>query len=224
MYEKNWWKKNEPEMNLGFYKEFADELIRVLSPYSQIDPHSKILEIGSGAAGIITHINSMYKFAIDPLEDYYSSVQSFADYRDKTVLYQKAVGEDLPFENEFFDFIIMDNVLDHCNDPVKVFSEIKRVLRRNGYLYLRQNIYHKWGQLMRSLMELFLIDKGHPHTFTRYNLENLIQKFDFNIILTKRTGYFQSWKREILSKRIIDKIKALIFVNRDKTTFILKKR
>jgi len=119
--------------------------------------------------------------------------------------------------------IIIDNVLDHCDNPIEVLKEIKRVLKKNGILYFRQNTYHFWGRFIRIIMEFFLIDKGHPHTFSKNILERTFKQLGFSILYKDSNGYFSTWKWEIKSKRIIDKIKAVLLVNRDKYTLILKK-
>jgi SAM-dependent methyltransferase len=43
----------------------------------------------------------------------------------------------LPFKDESIDVIIFKNVLEHVKDPTKALSEIKRVLKKNGYLYVK---------------------------------------------------------------------------------------
>jgi len=91
-YEKNWWLNKVDTIYLDFYKNFAVEIIDLLKPHIEIIRETKILEIGSGAAGIITHIPSDYRYAIDPLENFYASIQRYKDYRDKQVFYQTAVG------------------------------------------------------------------------------------------------------------------------------------
>jgi len=222
-YERNWWLNKAETIYLEFYKNFAVEIIDLLKPYIEIQKETKILEIGSGAAGIITHLPSDYRFAIDPLEDFYASIPRYKNYRDKKVFYQTALGESLPFKSEQFDLIIMDNVLDHCDNPTQVLNEMKRVLKKNGILYFRQNTYHLWGRMIRNIMEFFLIDKGHPHTFAKKNLDKIFNQFGFKILYKNRDGYFATWKWEIKSKRLIDKIKAILLVNRDKYTLVLKK-
>ncbi|MPM71832.1 hypothetical protein SDC9_118803 [bioreactor metagenome] len=174
--------------------------------------------------GILTFLNeSKSRFAIDPLEDYYSSVSEFVAKRDSSVMYYKAKGENIPFENKTFDLIILDNVLDHCEDPVLVLDEINRVLGEKGIIYFRQNTYNCYGKFMRSLMELFIIDKGHPFTFTKRKLKRMFAKYDLKITHKNRIGYFPAWWGELTSKTIKDKIKAFLFITRDKVTYVLRK-
>lgn len=222
-YEKSWWSNKVPEIDLEFYERFAGNVVSLLKPFFSITENTYVLEIGSGAAGIITYIESNHKFAIDPLENFYSSVQKYKSIRDSKVKYSTGKAEKLPYEEEYFDLIIIDNVLDHCENPDKVLLEMRRVLKSNGVIYFRQNTYHIWGKILRELIEMIKIDKGHPHTFMKKSLKKKFYKYDFQILEYRRTGYFNTWHREIRSKNFIDKIKGVLFINRDKTTYILKK-
>jgi ubiquinone/menaquinone biosynthesis C-methylase UbiE len=222
-YEKTWWNKRVAEIDLEFYERFAREVTDVLKPIIQITKDKFVLEIGSGAAGIITYIDSDHKYAIDPLENFYSSIPKYRSIRDNKVLYNMGMAEELPYEKSYFDLIIIDNVLDHCENPDLVLLEIQRVLKPGGIIFFKQNTYHLWGKLVREIMEKFKIDKGHPHTFMKKTLKKMFDKCNFKIIKYSRNGYFKTWRKEISSNRTIDIIKGLLFVNRDKTTYILKK-
>ncbi len=223
-YEKTWWDKRVSEIDFGFYKTFADELVRFSEEEFKISDETKILEIGSGAGGIITYLTqSKHRYAIDPLESFYFSQQSFLNQRDGEVIYSEEKGESLSFSDDQFDIVIMDNVLDHCENPNLVISEVKRVLKNGGYIYFKQNTYNYWGKFVRNIMELFVIDKGHPFTFTKNNLKKLIKGNDFTIIKHSRSGYLKTWKKEVTSPGAKNKTKAMLFVTRDKVTCLLKK-
>jgi SAM-dependent methyltransferase len=43
----------------------------------------------------------------------------------------------LPFADSRFDFVMSWSVFEHVSDPVRVFSEIHRVLRPRGYMFLQ---------------------------------------------------------------------------------------
>jgi SAM-dependent methyltransferase len=47
-----------------------------------------------------------------------------------------ATGEDLPFRDEEFDFVICTQVFEYLPDPHRVASEIRRVLRKGGYAFV----------------------------------------------------------------------------------------
>jgi len=222
-YEKNWWTSKVNELDLEFYERFAKDITAILQPYLKIEANTHILEIGSGAAGIITYLKSDYRYAIDPLENIYSSIEKFTRIRDKQVKYFNVKAEEISFEDNFFDLIIMDNVLDHCEDPAKVISQIQRVTKPGAIIYFRQNTYHAWGKFIRTAIEFLKIDKGHPFSFTKPELKKSFSHHKLEILYYNESGYMKTWLKEIKSKRIYDKIKAVIFATRDKTTFILRK-
>jgi SAM-dependent methyltransferase len=222
-YEKNWWENQKDSITIEFYKNFAEELKIVLNGILDIQKTTSILEIGSGAAGTITFIDSDNKYAIDPLEYFYSTVNEFTKDRDPRVNYFTAKGEDLPFDTHKFDLIIIDNVLDHCSDPEAVLSEMDRVLKKGGVIYFRQNTYHFWGIFVRTLMEKITFDKGHPFTFSKKQLQKLFKKFHFDTLKFSSNGYFSTWKNEFLTFKKKEMAKALLFATRDKTLYILRK-
>jgi SAM-dependent methyltransferase len=222
-YEHEWWKNKTQFIKAEYYRHSAEEVRKYFNQFGVIKSSTRILEIGSGAAGILTFLTeSSERYAIDPLETYYSSVQEFANMRDKEVKYSADKGEKLPFEKDTFDLLIVDNVLDHCERPELVMSEMKRVLKPEGIIYFRQNAYNLWGKTIREIMELFLIDKGHPFTFTKTDLRKLFDKFNFSALQSKHNGYFETWKRELTSGSMKDLVKALLFVTRDRITLLLK--
>src|SRR5689334_15172904 len=45
-------------------------------------------------------------------------------------------AQSLPFASESFDAVILNHSLEHITDPKAVLSEIRRVMRRPGYLYV----------------------------------------------------------------------------------------
>lgn len=222
-YEKSWWSNKVFEIDLEFYERFARDITSLLKPFISINKNTYVLEIGSGAAGIITYLESNYKYAIDPLESYYSTVPKYTAIKDSKIRYSTGMAENLPYDNTYFDLIIIDNVLDHCEKPNKVLQEMHRVLKLGGIIFFRQNTYHFWGKMVREIMEKFNIDKGHPHTFMKITLKKMFDKNNFKILSYSRSGYFKKWKKEISSTRKTDIIKEPILVNRDKTTYILKK-
>ena len=47
-----------------------------------------------------------------------------------------APGDNLPFSDESFDFVISSHVIEHFYDPIKAIQEWLRVIRRGGYVYM----------------------------------------------------------------------------------------
>ena len=53
-------------------------------------------------------------------------------------------GENIPFEDNYFDFIICTEVLEHCSNPSKLISEIYRVLKAKGRALI--TVPFIWGE------------------------------------------------------------------------------
>jgi len=223
VYEKDWWGSHISTIEPDFYLAYAKDLLQELNGILTIKEDTAILEIGSGAAGIITHLESKSRNAIDPLEDFYSSVPKFKEFRDEKVNYHQGKAEKLPFEKNQFELIIIDNVLDHCADILAVFQEANRVLKTGGIVYLRLNVYTRWGRLVRKIVEVLQIDPGHPHTFIRTSLLNQLRQFGFNVLKEKRQGFWNTWIAELKTIKIKELLKALSFSSPNKTMFVLEK-
>ena len=226
-YEHNWWVEFEASLSadydIEYYQLWAKNLIDDLNNYFEITNSTKILEIGSGAAGIISCLQSNIRFGVDPLEELFASIERFKKIRDPKVIYIAAKGEELPFPDSYFDIIIIDNVLDHCESPQRIVSEIYRVLKVSGIVYLRINTHHLWGYFVRKIMEKIIIDKGHPHTFLKSEIINMFTGNRFKLIHTEHEGYYLHWKKDWLSKELRQKIKAILFINADPFLACLKK-
>jgi ubiquinone/menaquinone biosynthesis C-methylase UbiE len=50
-------------------------------------------------------------------------------------------GENLPFKSESFDLVYSNQVIEHVKDPERCISEIFRVLKKDGILYIRAPDY-----------------------------------------------------------------------------------
>jgi SAM-dependent methyltransferase len=221
-YERNWW--NGYGTGIEWYHLFSEEVEHYTQPFLQINKNTKILEIGSGPAGALTFLQSDNKYAIDPLEDFFATKEEWVRLRDPRVNYQKGKGEALPYGNDFFDLIILDNVLDHCEDPVLVLDEISRVLNKDGIVFFRQSIYSWWGRSVRKIMELLAIDRGHPHTFGKRQLIDYFKEQRWGIKDHKETGYLNAWIEDARKMTPKGLAKALLFINHNRTLYILEKQ
>ena len=56
--------------------------------------------------------------------------------------FRVARGEDLPFEDDSVDVVVLNHIYEHVVDPEAVVADIHRVLRPGGLLYL--GVGHRW--------------------------------------------------------------------------------
>jgi len=220
-YEKGFW-ENHTDIDLEYFEVFASELQDDIASYLKLNNTSSILEVGSGALGLVSHLKGSTRVAIDPLDEYYRTIPAFKEARDTGVEYRTQKGEDIDDPDDTFDLVIMDNVLDHCEDPWKVLLQVQRVLKPGGVLYFRQNTFTRWGKFVRSVLELFKVDKGHPYTFTKDQIANWLQELSFTTRSYTDNGYLRAWGSDLTSGKLKSIARAILLSPRDTTLFIVQ--
>jgi SAM-dependent methyltransferase len=104
-----------------------------------IPPDARVLEVGSGAHGLIFFFDGAERVGVDPLADYYRELFPAWQSKARTLA---AFGESLPFEDSSFDLVLCDNVVDHAESPRRIVEEIARMLKPSGLLYFTVNFHH----------------------------------------------------------------------------------
>ena len=98
-------------------------------------------------------------------------------------------AEEIPFCNECFDSLLCIEVLEHLPEPEAAVKEMRRVLKKSGYIFisapqtwpLHYEPYDFWR-------------------FTKFGLQRLMKKNDFEIINIERMGGICS----LIGQRLID--------------------
>ena len=110
-----------------------------LEEYRQTKEHERVLEVGSGAHGLIFGFGGGVAVGLDPLAVQYRNLFPAWQSEAHTVA---AVGEQIPFGDDTFDVVLSDNVVDHAADPIGIMFELARVLKPGGLLYFTVNTHH----------------------------------------------------------------------------------
>jgi SAM-dependent methyltransferase len=111
----------------------------ILESFQPIEPGARVLEVGSGAHGLIFYFGAQHGIGVDPLAVSYRSLFPRWQSCAPTVA---AVGESLPFPDQSFDVVICDNVVDHAESPARIVRELARILAPGGLLYFTVNVHH----------------------------------------------------------------------------------
>jgi SAM-dependent methyltransferase len=100
---------------------------------------ARVLEVGSGAHGLIFSFGSANGVGVDPLAVHYASLFPVWQRNATTVA---AAGESLPFADGTFDLVLSDNVVDHAERPAAILAEMARVVAPEGLVYFTVNVHH----------------------------------------------------------------------------------
>ena len=109
---------------------------------------ARVLEVGSGAHGLIFFFGAGAGVGVDPLAVEYRALFPAWQGEAQTVA---AYGEALPFRDGSFDVVLSDNVVDHAEAPARIVSEMTRVLAPGGLLYFTVNVHHAVYSVAASL-------------------------------------------------------------------------
>ena len=122
-----------------------------LEKFQRITADARVLEVGSGAHGLIFFFGAQRGIGVDPLAHHYVKLFPAWQRRVATV---SAYGEALPFPDNSFDVVLSDDVLDYSEDPAAIIAEMARVLAPFGALYFTVNICHPVWNAGRMLREV----------------------------------------------------------------------
>jgi len=113
---------------LGFAMRYCH---RQLEKFNRKKKYSKVLEIGAGMAPHIVYLKHDY-------DEYFiaeTSSDALKFYKEmKNIKAYSYDGVNLPFENNFFDRIIISHCLEHINEPEKFLFEMMSKLKEGGIL------------------------------------------------------------------------------------------
>jgi SAM-dependent methyltransferase len=121
-----------------------------LERFREIDPEERVVEVGSGAHGLIFFFGARNGVGVDPLASQYASL--FPAWRNR-VSTIAALGETLPFPDQSFGVVLCDNVVDHAESPSGIVAELARILTDGGLLYFTVNVHHPiygWASHLHS--------------------------------------------------------------------------
>jgi len=121
-------------------KRSSRRVRELLETFQPIAPDARVVEVGSGAHGLIFYFGSTRGVGIDPLAVSYRSLFPRWQNCASTVA---AEGESLPFRDRSFDIVLCDNVVDHAESPARIVRELVRILVPGGLLYFTVNVHHR---------------------------------------------------------------------------------
>lgn len=132
------------------------------------DKKSRILEIGAGEGVMIATLkmNGFNALGIEPeLESVEKSNRLFSENNLGRDLIYNGFAEKLPFEDNYFDYVISYQVLEHVNSLDKTFQEIERVLNVGGMTF---NICPNYNSFYEGHYRLFMLPFMSKDSFKKY--------------------------------------------------------
>lgn len=135
------------------------------------------VEIGSGPFPSISLVKWKQAVAVDPLAEGYAAEDLIPKsvHADR-VTFLASTGESIPLGSGTADLVVLENCLDHVEDPALVMRECKRVLREGGHLWL-----------LVDLMDYR--DHMHPNPFSEASIRALLASEGFTTLRDRRSDH-----------------------------------
>lgn len=139
---------------------------------NNLDDNINILEVGCSLGGTLLYLKNKYKRANVYGIELNQSVCEIIKNIFPTIS-NDIENIDLPYEEDYFDYIIFADVLEHLKDPWKVLMNMKKYLKKDGYIIASiPNIMHI--QVINDLLkgnftylDAGILDKTHLRFFTQ---------------------------------------------------------
>jgi ubiquinone/menaquinone biosynthesis C-methylase UbiE len=109
--------------------------LRVLDQVAPISKNDVVVDVGCGSGNLTLHSAEKCKLAIgvDPSQtaiQFCNSIKS-----NEHSVFIPAAGDALPFPDEYADVVMMVEVIEHLDQPMKIISEISRILKKGGLIF-----------------------------------------------------------------------------------------
>jgi len=148
-----------------------------------VSPKSKILDIGCHDAKIKSFFDDPNYFGIDGDKKLIQDL-SKKGFQVKQVDLNK---QEMPFEKEEFDYVLLLDILEHVANPSKLLTEAKKKLNNSGKLIITlPNDYHLLNKIRfvfnKPLTEDPFAPYGHMHYFPIKLGKDFLLKHDLKII------------------------------------------
>ncbi|MEW6008549.1 MAG: class I SAM-dependent methyltransferase [Candidatus Omnitrophota bacterium] len=139
-------------------------LIRSLAGNLGIGASKKVLIIGCGSGDDI----AVYNHGVIASDLSFNAIK-LSRHRYPDNKYVVADCSYLPFKNNYFDFAICSEVIEHINSPIYLLSEVYRVLQENGALIITVPNWLSFFGVARKTLELLV---GHSITANNQPIDN----------------------------------------------------
>lgn len=180
-------KRNPLYFNAALYARYAimvEEIKRILAAEPEKRKTINLIDLGCGDGVQIHFINEFLKkevperdiFGIDVSED----ALAVARKKNSEGIFKNESVYTTSFEDNFFDFTVSSDVIEHVQDPQKMVDEAVRITKKGGYIIFGTPIKFTENPL----------DKMHVQEFFPSEFRKLFERNDIEIIRAAQSHPF----------------------------------
>jgi 2-polyprenyl-3-methyl-5-hydroxy-6-metoxy-1,4-benzoquinol methylase len=186
----------------GYYSNIRLDLIRLIPKNNEL----KVLEIGAAygetlsylkQTGLAKEVIGVDLFKDEQHPERYKPVDEF--------IFGDILNIDMSKYDNYFDLILLPDVLEHILDPLPVLEKVKKMIKKDGELVISiPNIRHYSAFVKIFVKGNFeyqdsgIFDFTHLRFYCKSDMTKLIQKAGFTITLTE--GSIKNFQGRSLAK------------------------
>lgn len=175
----------------------------------------KILEVGSGASGILRYFKNkgfenLTGLELDP---------KYVEYSNKNGI-KTIQGDISTIQSEKFDLIIYNHVFEHINDLSEELRVVSDRLDKSGLLYIEVPSLDKLSDYNYNVNRFY--QNAHTYNFTSNTLENLLSINSFEALKIDnfvrgvfksalKKGTFSNYQNAVLHNLKLNRIRYFLF-------------
>lgn len=179
---------NYENKSSSYYSNIRYDLINLID---EDQKGLKILEIGAAYGETLFYLKEK-KIASEAVGiDLFEDTKNRQNYKSiDAFIFGNIEEKDFPEYENYFDVILLPDVLEHLIDPQKVLSKVHRYLKPNGEIIVSvPNIRH-YSAFVKiflkgdfSYEESGLFDYTHMRFYCRKNIKEMLEKANFKTLL-----------------------------------------
>jgi 2-polyprenyl-3-methyl-5-hydroxy-6-metoxy-1,4-benzoquinol methylase len=145
---------------------------------NELGAAAKVLDVGCGQGHITARIKHAHPDAEVLALDH--SVAAIEYATDHFPGIDFAVGDafDCPYQHNYFDVVVCNNVWEHVPAPLHLLTEIKRVTRPGGFAIISTPSRYRLANLIRVLLGK-QVDFASKHHVTEYSVGQVLEHLEY---------------------------------------------
>ncbi len=196
---------------VGYYTYSRQELTSLIN--EPVEKPIHLLDIGCGCGALMAQVKSIYPNAEVYGVELIPEVARIASCIG-TVLCGDVEKIDFPWIEEFFDYIIMGDVLEHLMIPDNLLIKLRRYLKADGHMIVSMPNVKHYSVLLPLLWrdeftysDAGILDRTHVKMYTGLEIQRLMIRSGYKI---EELGYTVVGKPNEKEDAIIDALNSLM--------------
>ena len=187
-------------IDINYVNQIRERLLnseKLLKNFRNLMPGATLLDIGCSCGFLLKVAKEKYGLKVFGIEPSKWAIEF--GLKNFGLEIKQGFIEEIDFQNEFFDAIIMADVIEHLENPKKILNKIYEILKQNGELLILTPDIGSFAAKLTGKYWWGILD-GHLFYFTRKTLRQLLEDCGFEIVLLKsfgRTFLLKDWLLKI---------------------------